>query len=55
MRERRHGPRAAILRLWALVAAICTLATVAGYAVADAATGELRARRSTASRPAPCW
>jgi zinc transporter, ZIP family len=35
--------RAAILRLWLAVAAICTLATVAGYAVADAATGNPQA------------
>ena len=32
-----------VLALWATVAAICTLATVAGYALADAASGELRA------------
>ncbi len=32
-----------VLALWAAVAAICTLATVAGYALADAASGELRA------------
>jgi ZIP family zinc transporter len=36
-------PRAAILRLWLIVAAICTLATVAGYAVADAVGGNARA------------
>jgi ZIP family zinc transporter len=35
--------RRRILRLWSAVAAICTLATVAGYAIADAASGELRA------------
>jgi ZIP family zinc transporter len=35
--------REAILRLWLIVAAICTLATVAGYAAADAVTGNLRA------------
>jgi ZIP family zinc transporter len=41
---RRAGTaRSAILRLWLLVAAICTLATVAGYAVADAATGSPQA------------
>jgi zinc transporter, ZIP family len=33
----------AILRLWIAVAAICTLATVAGYAIADAATGKPQA------------
>ena len=32
-----------VLSLWAAVAAICTIATVAGYALADAASGELRA------------
>ena len=35
--------RASILRLWLVVAAICTLATVAGYAAADAVSGNLRA------------
>ncbi|HWA52628.1 MAG TPA: ZIP family metal transporter [Solirubrobacterales bacterium] len=35
--------RRKVLALWAAVAAICTLATVAGYALADAASGELRA------------
>ena len=35
--------RRKILRLWASVAAICTLASVVGYAIADAASGELRA------------
>jgi ZIP family zinc transporter len=34
---------AAILRLWLIVAAICTLATVAGYAAADAVSGNLQA------------
>jgi ZIP family zinc transporter len=34
---------ATIMRLWAVVAVVCTLATVAGYAVADAAGGDLRA------------
>jgi ZIP family zinc transporter len=33
----------AILRLWLAVAAICTLATVAGYAIADAASGKPQA------------
>jgi ZIP family zinc transporter len=32
-----------VLALWGAVAAICTLASVAGYALADAASGELRA------------
>ena len=31
-----------ILQLWGAVALICTLATVGGYAIADAASGELR-------------
>jgi zinc transporter, ZIP family len=35
--------RAAILRLWLIVAAICALATVAGYAAADAVSGDLQA------------
>jgi ZIP family zinc transporter len=42
MRE-SGASRAKVLRLWVGVAAICTLATVAGYAIADAASGELRA------------
>ncbi len=37
------GSREKILTLWAGVAAICTLATVAGFGIADAASGELRA------------
>jgi zinc transporter, ZIP family len=32
-----------VLGLWSTVAAICTLASVAGYAIADAASGELQA------------
>ncbi len=35
--------REAILRLWLLVAAICTLATVAGYLLADAVQGDGKA------------
>ncbi len=35
--------RGTILRLWLVVAAICTVATVAGYAAADAVSGNLRA------------
>jgi ZIP family zinc transporter len=35
--------RPEILRLWCAVAAICTLASVAGYTIADATSGELRA------------
>lgn len=32
-----------ILRLWVVVATICTLASIAGYALADGVSGELRA------------
>jgi ZIP family zinc transporter len=35
--------REAILRLWALVAAICTLATAVGYLAADAVSADARA------------
>jgi ZIP family zinc transporter len=35
--------KAKILRLWAAVAAICALATVVGYAIADSASGDLSA------------
>jgi len=35
--------RTAILRLWTLVAAICTLATVVGYLIADAASADVQA------------
>jgi zinc transporter, ZIP family len=35
--------REAILRLWLIVAAICTLATVVGYLAADAATANVKA------------
>lgn len=35
--------RTEILRLWLAVAAICTLATIAGYAAADAVSGNLQA------------
>jgi ZIP family zinc transporter len=35
--------RETILRLWLIVAAICTLATVAGYLAADAASGNAQA------------
>jgi zinc transporter, ZIP family len=43
--EMRDGGvgRPQVLRLWGVVAAICTLASVAGYLIADAASGELRA------------
>ena len=36
-------PRGAIMRLWLGVAAICTLATIAGYLLADGASGEFKA------------
>jgi len=36
-------PREAILRLWALVAATCALATVVGYLAADAVSGDAKA------------
>jgi zinc transporter, ZIP family len=41
----RGGSRGdgAIVRLWVAVAAICTLATVGGFALADAASGEFKA------------
>jgi ZIP family zinc transporter len=42
MRRAGRSP-ATILRLWLVVAAICTVATVAGYAAADAVSGDLRA------------
>jgi ZIP family zinc transporter len=35
--------RGKILRLWGVVAVICALASVVGYGIADAASGELRA------------
>ena len=35
--------RAAIIRLWTIVALICTFATVVGYGIADTASGELQA------------
>jgi ZIP family zinc transporter len=36
-------PREAILRLWLSVAAICTLASIFGYLLADAVSGDARA------------
>jgi ZIP family zinc transporter len=41
--ERGGVPRSRILSLWVGVAVLCALATVAGYAAADAASGELTA------------
>ena len=42
LREDGHSART-IGRLWAVVAAACTLATVGGYALADVTGGDLRA------------
>jgi ZIP family zinc transporter len=42
MREAGRS-REAILRLWALVAAICAVASVVGYLVADAVSGDTKA------------
>jgi zinc transporter, ZIP family len=40
---RRAGRRpATIRRAWAVLAAVCTLATFAGFALADAASGDLQ-------------
>jgi zinc transporter, ZIP family len=36
-------PRHRVIRLWIAVAAICTVATVIGYAIADLTSGDLRA------------
>jgi zinc transporter, ZIP family len=41
--ERGDVSRSRVLGLWSAVAALCTLATVVGYAAADAASGELTA------------
>jgi ZIP family zinc transporter len=35
--------RGAIMRLWIAVAVVCALATVAGWAIADTASGDLQA------------
>jgi ZIP family zinc transporter len=42
MRAAGHKP-GAILRLWTGVAVVCTLATVVGFAIADASSGDLQA------------
>jgi zinc transporter, ZIP family len=42
MRDAGKG-QAAVLALWGGVAAVCTLASVVGFGIADAASGELRA------------
>ena len=38
-----RAPKARIVALWLAVAAVCTAATIAGYALADAASNTLRA------------
>ena len=42
MREAKRPPPV-IRRLWIVVAVVCLLATLAGYAIADSVSGELRA------------
>jgi zinc transporter, ZIP family len=42
MRSAGHSS-GAVVRLWASVAVICTLATVAGFAMADLASGDVQA------------
>jgi zinc transporter, ZIP family len=42
MKEAGHSTWA-VMRLWTLVAVVCTLATVAGFAIADTASGDLQA------------
>jgi ZIP family zinc transporter len=41
--QQTGASRGAVLRLWLGVAAICTVATVAGYAIADGASGKFKA------------
>ena len=41
--HRAGTSRSAIVRLWTVVAAICVLATLVGFAVADSASGNVRA------------
>ena len=53
MRKAGTGERV-ILRLWGVVAAICVLATVVGYAPPTPRRGMSRPV-STDSPPAPCW
>jgi ZIP family zinc transporter len=36
-------PRSTIVRLWSIAALVCTIATVVGYAVADATSDNLKA------------
>jgi ZIP family zinc transporter len=40
---RRDHPRGTIIRLWLFVAIVCTLATGAGFAIADAVSGDTQA------------
>jgi ZIP family zinc transporter len=40
---RHDHPRGTIVRLWLFVATVCTLATVAGFAIADAVSGDMQA------------
>ncbi len=42
MRAAGHAPRV-VMRLWVSVAVICTLATVAGYGIADNVSGDFQA------------
>ena len=42
LRAARRKP-AAIMRMWLAVAAVCTIATVAGYGLADATSGDFQA------------
>jgi len=42
MRDSGRG-RGQILRLWAIVAAVCVLASVVGFGIADSVSGEMRA------------
>ena len=41
--HKAHRSTGAILRLWAVTAFVCTAATVAGYAIADEASGNVKA------------
>lgn len=41
--RRAGSKRPAVLRLWCAVAAVCVLATMAGYGIADSVSGEFRA------------
>jgi ZIP family zinc transporter len=41
--ERAGKDRKGIVRLWIALAGVCTIATVVGYAVADATAGDFKA------------